>query len=93
MFSSPQIVKDCMDIFQRRIHSVDLTNMLTVRDLVRHLEKPEPRDPLYGEDTVEKMFRETPEKLPPNMSWVSKDRRELLAGTGSFSPSGQRRRE
>jgi hypothetical protein len=74
-----------MDASGRRIHSVDLTNMLTVRDLVKHLEKEEPWDPLYGEDTVEKMFREQGDRLPPNMSWVSRDRRRQVVGTGSFA--------
>lgn len=73
-----------MEAFDRRIHSVDLTNMLTVADLTNYLSKEEPRDPLYGEDTVERMFREQAHLLPPNMSWVRKDRRELIAGTGTF---------
>ncbi|KAI9029278.1 hypothetical protein DFJ74DRAFT_657665 [Hyaloraphidium curvatum] len=84
-----KIVSESMDHYGRRIHSVDLTNMITVEDLVEHLAEDEPHDPLYGEDTVERMFREEGSRIPPNMYWVSKDRRERVVGSGSFATSGE----
>ncbi|TPX67916.1 hypothetical protein SpCBS45565_g03418 [Spizellomyces sp. 'palustris'] len=71
-----KIVRGSMAACGRRISNVDLTNCLTVQDLLDVLHGRHKQDvfnPYSKVDTVEQMFQERSADLPPNVYFIPRD--------------------